>query len=153
MFPSKHARINAPSKWILLMKHSADTINTAEWVALHTSYEQSERMSLVIKLVAVLLTACLLCMQSSNTLASAFIGILWMQDAIWKTFQSRTEQRLITLEKLNASTPPQFYSDWEKHRPSALKLIKAYLSCAFRPTIAYPYPLLIGLSLLVNTFG
>lgn len=120
--------------------------NHQEWIALHTSYEHAERVSLLIKLIAVLLTAVLTAIDTHTCITCLFIGILWLQDAIWKTFQSRTEQRLLTIEKIastNQYTPPAFYSEWEKSRPSLFKLIQAYVSNAFRPTIAYPYPILI----------
>lgn len=123
-----------------------------EWLALHNSYEQAERFSLLIKLTAVLLTAGLSLHGAHIYLTCLLVSTLWLQDAIWKTFQSRTEQRLLIIEKTAATdenATPAFYSEWQENRPSIAKLIIAYISNAFRPTIAYPYPVLIALVIIL----
>ncbi|WP_041324383.1 hypothetical protein [Saccharophagus degradans] len=123
-----------------------------EWLALHNSYEQAERFSLLIKLTAVLLTAGLSLLGAHTYLTCLLVSTLWLQDAIWKTFQSRTEQRLLIIEKMAATDEnanPAFYSEWLRNRPSFAKLILAYFGNAVRPTIAYPYPVLIALAIIM----
>ena len=39
----------------------------------------------------------------------------------------------------------QLHSDWLARRPRGLALVAQYLKSALRPTVALPYPLLIGL--------
>ena len=43
------------------------------------------------------------------------------------------------------AVPMQLHSDWLARRPRGLALVAQYLKSALRPTVALPYPLLIGL--------
>ena len=125
-----------------------------EWLLLQAQCEQSERCALFIKLVCLMLTATLIALATSKVLIASFVLIFWLQEAIWKTFQSRTEARLITIESMlnNASEattnktnqPFQFNLAFQANRPSGSNLILSYLKQALRPTIAYPYLVLIA---------
>jgi len=84
--------------------------------------------------------------------------VLWLQDAIWKTFQARIENRLLQLEENLSGEQSleradgkayQFNSAYIKNRPDNLGLIKEYFYQAIRPTIAYPHVILL-LVLSVN---
>jgi len=125
-----------------------------EWVALHASYERSEGLSLIVKLSAV--SACLigLICNLNDIIISLFLSILWLQEAIWKTFQGRTEQRLLTLEQNieqdKGSSGFQFYSVYSLSRPGTVGLISEYIKNALRPTIAYPYVVLIIFNTVFN---
>lgn len=123
-----------------------------EWGALHATYEQSEVLSLAIKIVATLCCALWIGMGLPPIIGSVILSVFWLQDAIWKTFQSRTETRLIQLEHSlnNAPLTQGFYSHWEHSRPGTLGLIKSYIRTAIRPTVAYPYAALIGLMLVCS---
>lgn len=129
------------------MQPSHTIKNSTEWVALHASYEQAERFSLLIKLIAIIVTAILVALNMSALFTGVLICVFWLQDAIWKTFQSRTEQRLLLIENAQETNYPRFYSHWEDSRPDTVTLLKSYIGSAFRPTVAYPYPVLIMLSI------
>ena len=70
-----------------------------EWLALHTSYERSEYFALVIKLVSITLCLTSLLLDLNAIIITYLLLTLWLQEAIWKTFQGRTEQRLLSIEQ------------------------------------------------------
>ena len=78
--------------------------------------------------------------------------MLWLQDAIWKTFQSRIELRLIQIENCIAvgceNNAFQFNREYHKVRSSGLSLIHEYVSQSIRPTVAFPYIVLILIALV-----
>lgn len=127
----------------------------AEWCLLQNQFDSYEKHSLYIKLlsIVVLLVAELL------TVTSFFIVlllmVLWLQDAIWKTFQSRIESRLLSIEKHIEENSDngefQFNSEFSKVRLSGFPLIKEYLSQAVRPTVAFPHIVLILMLLIQCT--
>lgn len=124
-----------------------------EWAILHGDIEKYERFSLVIKLFSVLVSVLCIAYQIDFGFFVAFILILWLQDGIWKTFQKRMETRILFIEKElinNAddnSEAFQFYSQWESTRQGIVGLVKEYLSNSVKPTVAYPYVVLIFLVL------
>jgi len=123
-----------------------------EWCLLQNQFDSYEKHSLYIKLVSimVLLTAEI----------SGFIGItiifillvLWGQDAIWKTFQSRIEPRLFQIEKSISTdcseSACQFNTEYNKGSLGGLALIIEYARQSIRPTIAFPHIVLIIISLV-----
>ena len=125
-----------------------------EWITLQNNYEQSETLALFIKIIAVLVCLVGFVFDLKPLVVSMLLLVLWLQDAIWKTFQGRTEQRLIKLEQANSendqSVSLKFYSDWEVSRSGTLSLVRAYLSNALRPTIAYPYVILLPIYFLTG---
>jgi len=125
-----------------------------EWLTLQNNYEQSESLALGIKLVAVLVCLVGFVFSLKPLVVTMLLLVLWLQDAIWKTFQGRTEQRLIKLEQANSendqSVSLNFYCDWEASRSGTLSLVRAYLSNALRPTIAYPYVILLPIYFLTG---
>ena len=127
-----------------------------EWTLLQNQYDSYEKYSLVIKLVNVALFSVLVAMNSSVLLILAVVLVLWGQDAIWKTFQSRIESHLLILEnslkKAQADTQIsafQFNSLFIDKRPSSMGLMIEYAKQALRPTVAFPHILLIVI-LLAN---
>lgn len=130
-----------------------------EWAILHADFEKYERFSLFIKLFSVLISVLGFIYLANGLFASIFIFILWLQDAIWKTFQKRLEARIIYIEQQLQSAPDsggkafQFYSQWQNQRSGVVGLIKEYLSSAAKPTVAYPYVLLVSLNLFTWVFG
>ena len=118
-----------------------------EWELLHHDHERYDRNALYIKLTATI--ACLLSLayQLPLLLGIVFVLTLWFQEGIWRTFQSRIADRLLLVEKglktkENVSTF-QLYSSWEQDRPSTAGLIKSYISNSVRPTVAFPYVVLL----------
>ena len=125
-----------------------------EWRALHQSDEQSEALALLIKLLAVVLCIAGWVLALNSYLLVWLLAVLWLQEGIWKTFQSRTQQRLLDLELAISgqgdATAFQFYHAWRQQRPAALALVGQYVRNALRPTVAYPYVLLISLALAAD---
>lgn len=129
-----------------------------EWQTLHRDYEKYEQFALLIKLFSVGL--CLLCITLSinSYLSLMFILTLWLQEGIWKTYQSRSGERLLIIEAAlknpqknsieTAVTPFSFYSTWEVQKPGIAGLVLEYISNALRPTVMYPYVVLIAIYLL-----
>lgn len=120
-----------------------------EWLALQGQHERYEGLALGVKLVAFAVTV----LVPDNTLAMLLLALLWLQEAVLKTFQARLGERLLAIEaglRADASegqgaVPMQLHSDWLARRPRGLALVAQYLKSALRPTVALPYPLLIGL--------
>ena len=131
-----------------MKERHVDTNNiNQEWLLLQTQFDSYEKHSLYIKLfsAAVLLTA-----EYSGVVTIGqilLLMVLWLQDGIWKTFQSRIESRLLLVERniseSNSKEAFQFNSEFIKLRPGNFSLIKEYLTQSIRPTVAYPHAALI----------
>lgn len=126
-----------------------------EWILLQSEYDSYEKYALLIKLAAVLAVAAVYVMNMAWVMMIAFTLVFWLQDAIWKTFQGRIETRLLALETALAvehapagEIPFQFNRDFQHNRPGFAGLVIEYLKQALRPTVAYPYGLLILLSFI-----
>ena len=123
-----------------------------EWSVLQIQCDGYEKYSLLIKLLSVGIVAVAYFQGMLSVFISVLLLILWFQDAIWKTFQSRTEARILQLEGLLAVNQPvesqegapyQFNSLYAKSRPNTIGLIKEYSRHALRPTVAFPYLVLL----------
>lgn len=130
----------------------------AEWTLLQNQYDSYEKHSLWIKLLALALVALVLLVTATSgaRIPAPLLVIsllLWMQDAIWKTFQGRIESRLLELEGLlaEASRSPsggiayQYNTAFAAQRPAAVGLLLEYVQAARRPTVAFPHLLLVAL--------
>jgi len=121
----------------------------AEWQVLHVDIEKYERYALLIKLVAIIVSAIFIYGDESLLVSILIILVTWLNEGIWRTFQSRLADRIMIVEKNlhidDAEKDNAFllYSQWEKQRPSTIGLIKEYLKNSLRPTVAYPYVVLI----------
>lgn len=73
--------------------------------------------------------------------------VLWLQDSIFKTFQSRIEPRLYQIEIIISEEAKenvfQFNSEYQKVRLSGFALIGEYIRQAIRPTVVFPHAALI----------
>ena len=120
-----------------------------EWVTLQNNYEQYEKMALFIKLTSVVLFFIGLIMSVDGVLSGLMVLVLWLQEGIWKTYQSRIGDRILMIESAikqgeNAKEDAfQLHSVWQAGRPGMLGLVREYLTNSVRPTVAYPYGLLI----------
>jgi hypothetical protein len=70
--------------------------------------------------------------------------VCWIQEGIFKTYQSRLADRLLSVELLLAQpgmAPPamQLHTCWIAGRPSGGALLGSYFVSAIRPTVAFPY--------------
>lgn len=135
-------------------------LHSQEWKILHQDHEYYDRYALLIKLVAVII-----CLLSTGLSLNFFLGtvlipILWLQEGIWRTAQARIGERLLIVEKLierlakhpHEQAAMQLYSNWEAARPGTTGLIKEYLRNALRPTIAYPYVILLVIEIIALLF-
>lgn len=120
-----------------------------EWLALQAQHERYEALALGVKLVAFAATV----LVPDNGLALALLALLWLQEAVLKTFQGRLGDRLLVVEAgLKAgdgATAMQLHSDWLATRPRGAGMVTQYLKNALRPTVALPYPLLMLLVVVV----
>ena len=118
-----------------------------EWQTLQNQFDSYEKWSLLIKLVHIsIVSLALIFSQLSLTIAVISMTI-WFQDSIWKTFQSRIESRLFSIESSIRSGAPvipcQFNSEFANNRGSTVSLIKEYLRTAVKPTVAFPHLVLL----------
>ena len=130
-----------------------------EWAIIHSDIEKYERFSLIIKLVSTLICTLSIAYFINEWISLSFILVLWLQDAIWKTFQKRLEARIIFIEQElqtnseKSSNAFQLYSQWSKQRQGISGLIKEYLLSAAKPTVAYPYSILVILMVILYQYG
>ncbi len=128
-----------------------------EWSVLQNQYDSYEKFSLIIKLFSVAVLSFSYLLHHIGMLTLGLLLILWLQDAIWKIFQSRINARLLDVERgfvedPNQSSSPvrpfQYNTAYARNRPGLVGLILEYLKHALRPTIAYPHVLLVGVWVL-----
>jgi hypothetical protein len=128
----------------------------SEWVTLQNQFDSYEKCSLFIKLFSVLTCCILVFALNAGVWSLVVVAILWLQDAIWKTFQNRIGQRLEVVEQAIQDDPHriqehllhvgmQFNLAWNQSRPQAIGLISEYIKQSLKPTVAYPHVLLIAL--------
>lgn len=121
--------------------------NEAEWCLLQNQYDSYEKHSLYIKLTAILVLVLAEIFNTITLILFFILLVLWLQDAIWKTFQSRFEPRLLQLEKnireKTECSTCQFNSEYQKVETSGMTKIFEYIRQAVRPTIAFPHAVLI----------
>jgi len=112
---------------------------STEWQVLQKQSDQFELYSLTIKLIAIILLFVSFVFPA-HLIAGVVFALLWLQDAILKTYQSRTEQRLIAIEHAfdNNSTNNafQFNYPFSQMPRSTSGLVKEYIKQALRPTNA-----------------
>lgn len=131
-----------------------------EWCLLQNQYDSYEKFSLIIKLINCVIFTLAFLSSHLNIIAIALLAVVWLQDAIWKTFQARIENRLLVLEDAlnnkeqnlteSASILPfQYNRQFMQNRPSTLGLVFEYFGQAIRPTIAFPHILLVCIATLV----
>lgn len=125
---------------------------TQEWSVLQTQSEAYEKHALYIKLMSIGVVAAALFVNQTGFGVAFLLAVLWLLEAIWKTFQSRITERILSVEgALKAAeltdaprvSPCQLNTEWLAHRPGFSALIGEYLSQAVRPTVAFPHGLLI----------
>jgi hypothetical protein len=130
------------------------SILQTEWVTLQTQFDSYEKCSLAIKLFSILV-CCILVFAFNAAIESLLVvAILWLQDGIWKTFQNRIGQRLEVVEQAiqnhaestqeqTSQLGMQFNLAWSQARSNAIGLVCEYIKQSLKPTVAYPYVILI----------
>lgn len=147
-----------------------------EWVTLQNNHAHHERVALALKLATVVLAVVLLALNLPAVLVGGVVLLLWLQEGIFRTTQSRLGLRLIRVERLihqcqhqnllpdggsaaeqdlaatfagKSSAPFQLHSQWQAQRTNSLGLLREYALNACRPTVAYPYAVIVlGLAAL-----
>lgn len=129
-----------------------------EWQTLQRDYEQIERSTLWLKLAAVLITFASLAIPVDLLLVALLILVLWLQEAIVRTGQSRLGVRLLAIEALlRQPVPPsataafQLHSAWHASRGGSVALLREYANNAVRPTVAFPHAVLLLILLAALT--
>lgn len=128
-----------------------------EWTTLQNNHEHYESGALLIKLASVVLTAAGFAAHLNLKLMLALVALLWVQEAIYRTFQSRLGQRILRVERLIklgsqdagalGAAPAlafQLHSDWTANRPGVVGLVAEYARSACKPTVAFPYAVLMA---------
>lgn len=126
-----------------------------EWTTLQNNHESHERSALLIKLVAVVLFAGAWLAALDPLMVCALMLLLWFQESILKTWQSRLAARLLGIEAIikrgpqSDDRPYQLHSQWLAHRPGLAGLLIEYGHSAIRPTVAFPYAALLLLAVIL----
>lgn len=130
----------------------------SEWCLLQNQFDSYEKYSLIIKLFSVAVLIATVQTSNASVLMVVVLLVLWLQDAIWKTFQGRIEVRLLQIEKFLANnvsseqsveTACQFNTEYQKQRPGTMGLIIEYCRQALRPTVAFPHVVLVLMAFYV----
>ncbi len=137
-----------------------------EWSTLQNNHEQYEGHSLLIKLAAVAVLLGGSVAGLGPWLVVAVLLVLWLQEGIFRTFQSRLGARLLEVEAMLAETSEraeradptdpasasrhrfQLHTAWLAQRKGAAGLLLEYAASAVRPTVAFPYAVLVLLALV-----
>lgn len=125
-----------------------------EWAILQDNHEQYEKVSLLIKLVSIALFLACLALSPDLLIALLLMLVMWMQEAVFRTSQSRLGDRILRIERLLAQAGPvsapayQLHSEWLAARPGFAGLLAEYGSNMLRPTVAFPYIVLMGITVL-----
>lgn len=127
------------------------TTNAAarEWTVLQHLYERYEFGALMIKLTAVALFFAGIVIDLHASWLMLLMAVLWLQEGIFKTSQTRLGGRLLQLEQMLAGGDGgqggafQLHTGWAAQRPGVIGLVGEYLRSAMRPTVAFPYAVLL----------
>ena len=101
-----------------------------EWITLQNNHEQHEKNCLSVKLVAVVLFGVALAWGFNDSLIGALLGILWFQEGMLRTFQSRLGARILRIEQaLRPGMAPaamafQLHSEWLAERQGVVGRLK-----------------------------
>lgn len=131
--------------------NQAQTGNHAEWLCLQHRYDHMEQQALWLRVVAIVLWLYLLQTEASLLLQLGCIALFWLQEAVWKTQQSRTAVRLLSLEQAISQQQDiscQWHSQWQAQRGQAQGLVLDYLRHSLKPTVALTYTILLIGSLI-----
>ncbi len=120
-----------------------------EWTTLQNNYEHYETSGLWLKLAGVGLFILALVLGLNMLLTAVVLCVLWLQEGILRTFQSRLGERILRVEGLlkrgmqTEGTAFQLHSEWLASRKDTSGLLMEYVNSALRPTVAFPYAVLL----------
>jgi hypothetical protein len=122
-----------------------------EWAVLQDNHEQYEKTSLLIKLGGVVLFVACLVLSLDMLTSLLLLLLLWIQEAVLRTSQSRLGVRILRIEQLiaQAAAAPayQLHTEWQATRPGIAGLLAEYGKNMLRPTVAFPYAVLMAMTL------
>ena len=132
-----------------------------EWTTLQNNFERYEGGALIAKLTALVLFFAGWAMALEPWLVCLVLLVVWLQEGIFKTWQSRLGERLLQVERLIATdaalqghpVPFQLHSAWLAQRKGGVALLLEYGASACRPTVAFPYAALVLLELVLFLLG
>jgi hypothetical protein len=122
-----------------------------EWATLQDNHEKYENTSLLIKLGGIALFVACLALSLDVVISLLLMLVMWIQEAVFRTSQSRLGRRILRIEQLlgqdaPATTAPyQLHSEWLSTRPGFAGLLAEYGKNMLRPTVAFPYVVLMGI--------
>jgi hypothetical protein len=125
-----------------------------EWATLQNNHEQYENTSLLIKLGGIALFVACLALSLDVVISLLLMLVMWIQEAVFRTSQSRLGRRILRIEQLlgqdQATTTAayQLHSEWLATRPGLAGLVAEYGKNMLRPTVAFPYVVLIGIMMV-----
>jgi hypothetical protein len=126
-----------------------------EWQTLQNQHAQYERSALQIKMVCLTVYAFVLATGLATPVIGVLVALFWLQEGMFKTFQNRLGERLLSIERRLVMTPVppstamQLHSEWLVNRRGGVALLGEYMASALRPTVAFPYlPLMMILVLI-----
>ena len=137
---------------------NTETAVAQEWAILQNNYERYEGGALMVKLVAVILFFAGFALEMGTWRVCAVLLVLWLQEGIFKTYQARLGERLLELERLCGLETAQgmggkafqLHTAWLAGRKGTAGLLAEYALSACRPTVAFPYAVLIALVLVMG---
>lgn len=123
-----------------------------EWATLQNNHERYETNSLLIKLAAIGLFLGCLALSLGVLTTGLLMLVLWVQEGIFRTSQSRIGERILRIEQLlrqgsPAYAPYQLHSEWLAARPGFGGLLAEYGKSMLRPTVAFPYVVLAAINI------
>jgi len=130
-----------------------------EWAILQNNHEQYERTSLLIKLGNIALFVACLALSLDVVVSLLLMLLMWMQEAVFRTSQSRLGLRIVRIEELLArdapatTAPYQLHSEWLATRPGFTGLLGEYGRNMLRPTVAFPHVVLLGITVVWFVVG
>ena len=125
-----------------------------EWAILQDNHERYENTSLLIKLGSIALFVACLALSLDVVVSLLLMLILWIQEAVFRTSQSRLGRRILRIEQLVGQDAPaagahyQLHSEWLSTRPGFAGLLAEYARNMLRPTVAFPYVVLMGITMV-----
>jgi hypothetical protein len=120
----------------------------AEWVALQRDHERYEAAALAVKLVAVILATLGIAFSWPTVATLLPLPVLWLQEGILRTSQSRLGARLLRIES-GRSEAFRLHTEWQADRPGVAGLLAEYFRNAVRPTVAFPYAVVLVVTVIV----
>ena len=128
-----------------------------EWATLQDNHEQYEQNSLLIKLSGIALFISCLALTLPMVVALGLMLILWVQEGIFRTSQSRLGVRILRVEQLLGQGSPQagyqLHTEWQASRPGVVGLLTEYGKSMLRPTVAFPYVVLMAIDIGWSLLG